>query len=734
MPTNPVVCPKAPLTRDLDVVVNISRPISEVATDMTMICFATPSVAFSDGGNDRVHYYSTFDSLSRDVPANSPAYWAGNAFFSRSERPTTMCVGRVFTEPTPAVLRGGLLPVAQLKTITNGGFDMEVDGELVHARNMNFTAVNNSADVASLVNAALDGVQVSSNVGGLVLKTNQTGDGASLSYAMSPSDLSYQLATLSNVTPANVVSSLTAVSDGALVMNLNGKQFGVTGMDFTSVTTVAEATSTLETALRLAGLTGVKVYGSDSYIMFAVQTPVSDAGFTACTAATAGTDIAALLMLLSVNTPTNTSYTEGATEMPAKLTSGAALDYTAIAALGTGTAVNLGGVAYTVDFSGVTDGDTLIAALSADTALLADYVPTMNTTSLVLTGARAKFVSYMADGAVGQALKLTAVTASALQPVAVPSYTHVVATDVSAMLMLTETLSTSSTVGYTPVDLVSELNLIARASRCAGRAVYGWVIDAMYRDTPDQKSVADWAEARKPTYFSACTNSPQAYNTADISNIGYYVSNKNYTRTSVMYHNNPQVYPDMSYIALALSVDYAQQDSTLTLKFKQLTGIETSPLNETQLSALESRRINCYVAIGNSATEVREGVQANASWFTDSLVNLDNYTEELQVEVYNVFLRNKKVPYTNGGQNLLVSAATKICKRYTSNGTFADRDVETDKNETGFETLPATNIRPAPISGATVSDRGKRLAPPIAITAYEAGAFHKVVLNVGVYS
>lgn len=732
MPTTPVTCPKEPLTRDLDVVVNISRPISEVATDMTMICFATPNVTFSDGGNDRVQFFSSFDALASAVLPNSPAYWAGQAFFARSERPTTMCVGRVFTEPTPAVLRGGKLSVSPLKAISDGGFDMIVNGETEHVRGLNFSAANNLSDVASVVNSKLSSVTVSAGDAGLALTTLQTGDGAELSYASTPSEVGYHLSTLSNASTVDVMTALASVSDGSLTVEFDGMQYGVTGMDFTGATTPTEVATLLQNSLRTAGLSSVDAYVSDNTVMLSSQTTVDNTGFAACPVSSTGTDVAALLKLRTADAPTLKTYTEVATAQPAKIVSNATLDYTSIAAKGSAT-VKLAGKEYTVDFTSVTDAESLVAVFAASSEFAGDYTASTDSGSLVLTGLAAKYVTYMTDE-LGTLLGLTEAKAVSLQPVYVPAYTVVPATDVSALLGLTEALASNNTIGYTPGDLVSELTLIARAARCAGRAVYGWVLDAMYRDTADQKAVADWAEARKPSYFSACTNSPQAYNTADISNIGYYVSDKGYERTSVIYHNNPQVYPDMSYIALALSVDYAQDDSTLTMKFKQLTGIEPSPISETQLSALESRRINCYVAIGNSSREVREGVQGNSSWFTDSLVNLDNFAEELQVEVYNVFLRNKKVPYTNGGQNLLVSAATKICKRYTSNGTFAPRDVETTGNETGLETLPATDIRPAAVSGATISDRARRLAPPIAVTAYEAGAFHKIVLNVGVYS
>lgn len=306
--------------------------------------------------------------------------------------------------------------------------------------------------------------------------------------------------------------------------------------------------------------------------------------------------------------------------------------------------------------------------------------------------------------------------------------------DISTMLGLTQAAGAQVWDGYTPGNLAEEAKLVDIASRCNGKPIYGWTLDRTYRKGEEQKTFADWIEAKTPAYFSACTNSVTAYNMADTTNIGYYVYDKGYKRTSTIYHDNPQVYPDVSYIALALATNYANTDSAITMKFKQLEGIETTPMTETILAALDSRRINCYVAIGNTSKTTREGVQAADTWFTDTLVNLDNYREELQVEVYNVFLRNKKVPYTTAGQDKLVSAAAKICNRYVRNGVFADRDVEDDTLETGFSTMPAYSIEPVNIAMATTSERAARIAPPISITAYEAGAFHKVSIEVDVYN
>lgn len=495
---NPITCQRNALSRSLDVVVNLSRPSTEIATDMTMICFVTPGVDFPSG-TGRVQFFSTFEAVQEAVPQNSEAYFAANAFFARSDRPKTLAIGRVFTEPTAAELAGGAITPANLAGITDGAFDIEI----------------------------------------------------------------------------------------------NGKEQTLSGLEFDSNPTLSEIAAVLNTELATHGVTA-QVAGS---------------------------------------------------------------------------------------------GITLSTTMKGNGAALGYATPP--------TG----------EG-----------------------------TDISGLLALNASLADGKTIGYTPGDLVSEINLIRQAARCSGRPIYGWVLDRQYRDTPDQQAVATWAEATTPAYFSACTNAANAYNAGSDSNIGAYAYAKGLTRTSVMYYYNPQLYPDMSYIACALAVDYAGDDTAITLKFKEMPGFDPDPtVGETELSVLESRNINCYVAIGNNSTEIRPGTQSASTWFTDSRVNLDNYVEELQVEVYNVFKRNKKVSYTTSGQDKLVSAATKINNRYIRNGVFADRDVE-DDNELGYITLPATTITPVPVYKATTSERASRAAPPIAITGYEAGAMHGVTINVDVYN
>lgn len=612
----PVVsCAKTSLPRSLDVPVSLSRSVAETATDMTMMCFVTPGVAFPPG-NDRVQFFSTFDAVQGAVPENSEAIFAAQAFFNRSDRPQTMCIGRVFTAPTNGALVSGSITLSNLANVQNGGFTISVGDTSYTVANLTFGLNPTMADVTRQLNAQMSAfANTVANADGksVTITTNAIGDGADISYAGTPTEftdvstlLKLTYATGASIaegqasTPAKLTSGeitladLYNVTDGAMTLGMNGVTLNLYGLNFAT-------------------------YGSSLTLNEVVQ-------------------------ILT-------------------------------AAIGSNGLVEVSGQSIVISTNQKGESVTIGYASSASSI-----------------------------------------------------------TDLSAILALTQSTAASRIDGYTPGGLVSEVALIQTAARCAGRSVFAWTLDRQYRDTQDQKDFADWAEAQDQAYFSACTNSVQAYNTADTTNIGFYAHNKGYIKTSVMYHNNPQVYPDVSYAALALSVNYALENSTLTMKFKQLTGIETVPLTETQLSSLKARRINTYVSMGNSSSVVREGVQSADSWFTDSHVNLSNYKEELQVEVFNVFMRNKKVKYTSAGQDLLVSAAAKINNRYIRNGTFADREEETTDNETGYTTLPACTITPAPIYSATTSERANRVAPPIAIVAYEAGAFHSVAIDVTVYN
>lgn len=737
----PVVsCAKTSLPRSLDVPVSLSRSVAETATDMTMMCFVTPGVAFPPG-NDRVQFFSTFDAVQGAVPENSEAMFAAQAFFNRSDRPHTMCIGRVFTEPTNGTLVSGPITLSNLASVQNGGFTISVGDASYTVANLTFGLNPTMADVTRQLNTQMSAfANTVANADGesLTITTKTVGDGSDISYAGTPTEFT-DVSTLLKLTsttgasiengeettenaPAKLVSGtitdlsgLENLTDGSFDIEVDGAKVQVRDVTTGDSVTLATLATALNSKMSGKATFTVDTPNNQLILTTASTGTASELAYAVTASPAAGTDISALLKLTQSTATSLVQGTATNVEHPAELTSGE---------------ITL------ADLYNVTDGAMTLVMNGATVNLyglnFATYGSSLNLNEVaqILTAAIGS------NGLVevsGQSIVISTNQKGEGVTIGYASSASSI-TDLSAILALTQSTAASRIDGYTPGGLVSEVALIQTAARCAGRSVFAWTLDRQYRDTQDQKDFADWAEAQDQAYFSACTNSVQAYNTADTTNIGFYAHNKGYIKTSVMYHNNPQVYPDVSYAALALSVNYALENSTLTMKFKQLTGIETVPLTETQLSSLKARRINTYVSMGNSSSVVREGVQSADSWFTDSHVNLSNYKEELQVEVFNVFMRNKKVKYTSAGQDLLVSAAAKINNRYIRNGTFADREEETTDNETGYTTLPACTITPAPIYSATTSERAHRVAPPIAIVAYEAGAFHSVAIDVTVYN
>ena len=298
--------------------------------------------------------------------------------------------------------------------------------------------------------------------------------------------------------------------------------------------------------------------------------------------------------------------------------------------------------------------------------------------------------------------------------------------------------------GYDPLmadgttwNVAQEANYCQLAASASGKFIFGWTLDAGLRETQAAKDFATWMEGQTYGILGLTTNDGAARTVArDVdTGIGAWVWRQGFRRTFVCYHNNPYYYPEVSILAYALSVNYAAANSTITTKFKSLQGIPTVPMTESELNVLTSKRINTYTLVGNNSRTFREGTESDSGWFIDDLINLDNFREELQVSVYNVFLRNKKVPYNADGVNLIFAAIAVICERYVRNGTFTERPLsEVEANERGYEIEPPYTIDITPIADMTVAERAQRIGPPATVIVNLAGAIHSISIAVEAYN
>lgn len=309
-------------------------------------------------------------------------------------------------------------------------------------------------------------------------------------------------------------------------------------------------------------------------------------------------------------------------------------------------------------------------------------------------------------------------------------------TDVSSLLGFSEASGASLADGYSAGTIGDELQAIADAAVQAGTFLYGWTLDSQYRDTADQEAAAQWVNGRGIRACGAfCSNNANAYDPSNTSNNGYKAMQAGYAGVNYTYDDNPQVYPDISYLANFLAVNYSGNNTTISGKFKDADGISAVnfPNIETNVEALKDRRINTITGIvGQTIKYFREGVQSSSAWSTDGWVNVCNFISELEVNILNVFLRNPKIAYTVEGQNLIISAAAKTCNKYKQNGAYADGVEEDPLSETGFKTIPACEISIQELSATTAAQRAAHIGTPLTINLNDAGWMGSIAVNVNV--
>jgi hypothetical protein len=260
-----------------------------------------------------------------------------------------------------------------------------------------------------------------------------------------------------------------------------------------------------------------------------------------------------------------------------------------------------------------------------------------------------------------------------------------------------------------------------------GKKIFAWSVDNTMRNATCQKALADWTEAGYLAVFLV-SNSVDAYNAQITTDIGSLCKNASLTGACVFYSENASEYPEVAAMSIMLSTDFAGINTTKTLKFKTAVGITASSITASIYNALNAKNYNMVSRTGNITIITREGKNSAAAWYTDEYVGIQNFREEIQVAVFNVLVAKKKVPYTVDGQLMLKNACDGVCQRYVNNLFFAERPAKDDEGADVI--LPAYSIVPGNLALATASDRAQRIAPPIAITCYLAGAIHKVTLNI----
>ena len=222
--------------------------------------------------------------------------------------------------------------------------------------------------------------------------------------------------------------------------------------------------------------------------------------------------------------------------------------------------------------------------------------------------------------------------------------------------------------------------------------------------------------------------------------IAEYAESKNYDRTAVFYHPDPT-----SYLAAAAwsytcgrnfdRADYAlakrgriDSGQAYTLKFKSMPGVATINRNSAVTQAItgfvpaqgidpaQGHRANTYVNIGGVDMLVEGNVASGA--FVDEIHATDWIRARMQESVLGVLTTNPRIPYTNPGMGVIISAGVQpTMRRAVAAGIIAGDFTENDY--TPEYAISADRVETIP-----VAQRRNRIAPDIKVDFRYAGAIH----------
>lgn len=244
------------------------------------------------------------------------------------------------------------------------------------------------------------------------------------------------------------------------------------------------------------------------------------------------------------------------------------------------------------------------------------------------------------------------------------------------------------------------------------------------------KEAAAWAEARIKV-FGYTTKASNVQDAAASNDIATFFKTSGYSRTIGQYDPDDD-YAIVSAMARAFTVNFNEQNSTLTLKFKLEPGVTPATITESQRMALTAKNINYYSYFGDSAM-LAEGVMANGRFF-DEVHGLDWLQNAIETNVFGyLYTRTTKVPQTDKGVAALVQQVEKAMQDGVNNGLLAPglwNGSDLGQVKSGDFLPKGYYVYAQPVAQQNQSDREARKAPPIQAICKGAGAIHFVDVSV----
>ena len=244
-----------------------------------------------------------------------------------------------------------------------------------------------------------------------------------------------------------------------------------------------------------------------------------------------------------------------------------------------------------------------------------------------------------------------------------------------------------------------------------------------YRDTTDAKDMADEIESRRKMFFIA-TNDVNTLVLNDTSTFMYYLKNLNYKRSAGEYHDNANLYPEVSLMGQQLpkpvgSTNWAYKTHAGIAEGAEVD-IPAVVLSELQKDAALDVNCNVYTTVlaadfvylgtmGGGKNVDKEGE------FIDIIRNIDFLQARTEEGLMSLLLEKDIIPFTNAGITIVDTRLKSRLDEYgVKQGILVEGSIIT--------TFPKR-------SEVSQSDRDDRLLPDGTFIAELQGGINKVVIR-----
>ncbi|MGD8188570.1 DUF3383 family protein [Brevibacillus ginsengisoli] len=268
------------------------------------------------------------------------------------------------------------------------------------------------------------------------------------------------------------------------------------------------------------------------------------------------------------------------------------------------------------------------------------------------------------------------------------------------------------------------------ACRAANNDWYSsYVVNAT---SADIAAVAAAVESMIPTSAYFYTTNDDAVKTGATGNIMETLKNAGYKHTGGLYSTTPHA--AVALMGYAMGANTGLTNSAYTLAYKTLVGVDPEPLSTTEAQKILSMNGNVYTKYGNNYKLLVQGTMADGTHF-DEVLNLDMLTAEIQIGATNALVISKKIPQTEDGNSLLLSAIEEQCEKSVRRGAIAPGVWKASpilSLQTGDMLSKGYLVLSGRIADQSQDDRDARKAPSIYVPVKLAGAIEHAVIGVAV--